>query len=133
MALAHERLLHAEIGAQKAFSCLCWSGLVVFSARRSLREWSCGGTAGQVFLPSYTYRFANEVLSFFSHGLTRKASTIFLFVSIRQGFPFSILCRVITDKLVLLASSDLLIRSFSRSALSGFSVGIFTTPFPCYA
>jgi hypothetical protein len=74
-------------------------------------------------------RSGAEVFSSSSHGLNRKASTIFLFVSIRQGFPFSILCRVITDKLVLLASSDLLIRSFSLIDLSGFSLDIFTISF----
>ena len=54
---------------------------------------------------------------------------IFLFVSSRQGFPFSILSRVITDRPVLVASSDLLIINLSLAALSGLLVGIFTTPF----
>ena len=75
-----------------------------------------------------SYRSGKEILLLSSHGLIPRAFTIFLFVSIRQGFPFSILCKVITDRLARLARSDLLISSLSRSSFSGFSIEISTTP-----
>jgi hypothetical protein len=63
----------------------------------------------------------------FSHGLNPRDSTIFLFVSIRQGFPFSILSKVLIDKPALLDSSDLLIISISLATLSALFVEILDT------
>lgn len=79
--------------------------------------------------PSAVYPIIQEKeSSLFSHGLHPRAFTVFLFVLSRQGFPFSILPRVITDRPALLARSDLLINSLSRSASSGLLVEIFTHP-----
>jgi hypothetical protein len=75
------------------------------------------------------YGLGTEDFPSFGHGLNRKASTILLFVSGRQGLPSSILDRVGNDTPAFLASSDLLIINVSLTALSGFSVGILTTPF----
>jgi len=62
-----------------------------------------------------SYRSGKEPLSSFIHGLNpnSRAFAIFPFVSGRHGFAFSILSRVIIDKLALLASSDLLVFNLS--------------------
>lgn len=83
----------------------------------------------RIFSGSENISWDADYVSLFSHGLTPRASIIFLFVVIRHGFPVSILPKVIGDKPAFLASSILLIIIFSLASLIGLSAEILATSY----